>query len=88
VRGVHLGFSWLRLPTPKDQGFQGCQPYLSMHNTPWLLHHVSGGMITAEFLCLDCRITSECHSVPFMVASKSCKNPYLKKKKSFEFLIY
>jgi hypothetical protein len=51
VRGVHIGSSWLRLPASKDQGFQGGQSYLPVHNTSWLRHHVSRGILILN-LCV------------------------------------
>ena len=48
VRGFHVGSSWLRLPAPKDQGLQGGQSYLPVHNTSWLLHHVPRGRVQSK----------------------------------------
>jgi hypothetical protein len=60
VRGFHVGSSWLRFPAPKDQGFQGGQSYLPVHNTSWLRHHVPRGKTDTKSMCLDWQVTDQC----------------------------
>jgi hypothetical protein len=60
VRGVHVGSSRLRFPAPKDQGLQGGQSYLSVHNSSWLLHNVPRGTADIKSVCLDWQVTDKC----------------------------
>jgi hypothetical protein len=85
VRGVHVGSSRLRLPAPKDQGLQGGQSYLPVHNTSWLRHHVPRGTNDIKSVCLDWQVTDRCCFVSFMLVPKCCKNPYKTKEINLKF---